>query len=92
MRKLGFLAGIFEDGSISVYAVPEPDALRTRMADGDRYAADEPILLRMRDPILKLEIEGTSVTSLDWGSSDLLVGGCSNGKSKRHEYCHTHQS
>ncbi|TDL27316.1 hypothetical protein BD410DRAFT_818788 [Rickenella mellea] len=55
-RKLGILAGAFEDGSMSIYAVPDP-----------QY------------PLLRIELEETSIWSLDWANSELIAVGCTNG-------------
>jgi hypothetical protein len=42
LSKLGILAGVFGDGSVSVYAIPDPSSLRKRgtvNADGPLFGA-----------------------------------------------------
>ncbi|TFK46673.1 hypothetical protein OE88DRAFT_1648431 [Heliocybe sulcata] len=63
VRKLGLLAGVFDDGSLSIYAVPDPDDIQS---DGDGAHP-------------KLELQETSCMTLDWANSEIIAVGCTNG-------------
>ncbi|KAJ3501273.1 hypothetical protein NMY22_g18982 [Coprinellus aureogranulatus] len=71
-RKLGLLAGTFEDGSFCVYAVPEPQD----MLNG---SSDEPVLVKLPDPILRIELAETSCWTFDWANSERVAIGTTNG-------------
>ncbi|KAL1741425.1 hypothetical protein HDZ31DRAFT_66944 [Schizophyllum fasciatum] len=73
-RKLGILSGIFEDGSVSFYAVPEP-----RDVAPEDHSSDEPIYVELPEPILRIELEEAAITSMDWANSDCLAVGTSHG-------------
>ncbi|CAL1705390.1 unnamed protein product [Somion occarium] len=76
LRKLGILAGAFEDGSISLYAISDPTDLANRTgASNDAL----PVFVRLSEPLLRLEMEDTTPSCLDWANSDVLGVGCSNG-------------
>ncbi|KAI0277541.1 hypothetical protein BGY98DRAFT_979460 [Russula aff. rugulosa BPL654] len=70
-RKLGLLAGIFEDGSMSVYVVPYPPDL----ASTERSPSMTPIYVRL-PPFLRFE---AAFCTLDCGNSELIAAGLSNG-------------
>ncbi|KAI0080527.1 hypothetical protein K474DRAFT_202496 [Panus rudis PR-1116 ss-1] len=74
-RKLGILAGAFEDGTVSLYTIPDPNDIVDRVGH-DRA---QPIFVRMPEPILRLQWEDTTALCLDWGNSDVLAVGCANG-------------
>ncbi|KAI6007138.1 hypothetical protein EDD15DRAFT_2395168 [Pisolithus albus] len=73
-RKLGVLAGTFEDGSLSVYVVPDPLDIASAMRSGN-----SPIFVNLPEPTLRIELEDTSCWSLDWANSEVLAVGCTNG-------------
>lgn len=73
-RKLGLLAGTFEDGSLSVYVVPDPEDVRNKDDDPMR-----PTFVHLPEPLLRIELEDTSCWSLDWANSETIAVGCTNG-------------
>ncbi|KAI6047829.1 hypothetical protein EDC04DRAFT_2875993 [Pisolithus marmoratus] len=73
-RKLGVLAGAFEDGSLSVYVVPDPVDITPAMRSGT-----SPIFVKLPEPTLRIELDNTSCWSLDWANSEVLAIGCTNG-------------
>ncbi|KAF8550445.1 hypothetical protein OG21DRAFT_1446590 [Imleria badia] len=73
-RKLGILAGTFEDGSLSIYVVPDPEDIRPPEHD-----AAGPVFVRLPEPVLRIEHEGTSCWSLDWANSEVIAVGLTNG-------------
>ncbi|KAG8217927.1 hypothetical protein J3R82DRAFT_6093 [Butyriboletus roseoflavus] len=73
-RKIGILAGTFEDGSLSIYVAPDPVDVRP---PGDNTA--HPVFVKLPEPVLRIEHEGTSCWSLDWANSEVLVVGLTNG-------------
>ncbi|KAG6332021.1 hypothetical protein ID866_7067 [Astraeus odoratus] len=74
LRKLGILAGTFEDGSLSIYIVPDPTDLSSVQRD-----TSSPVFVKAPEPALRIELEGTSCWSLDWANSEVLAVGCTNG-------------
>jgi transcription factor C subunit 6 len=74
-RKLGLLAGVFEDGSLSVYVVPYPPDL----AYTQRSSMTNPVYVRLPAPLLRIELEEAAFCTLDWGNSELIAAGLSNG-------------
>ncbi|KAF8316837.1 hypothetical protein DL93DRAFT_2056052 [Clavulina sp. PMI_390] len=75
LSKLGILAGVFADGTVSVFAVPDPEALR-RPKGMDKETSP---FVRLQNPLLRIELEDAVCTCLDWGNSEVLAVGCSNG-------------
>ncbi|KAG1734326.1 hypothetical protein EDB19DRAFT_1896481 [Suillus lakei] len=73
-RKLGLLAGTFEDGSLSIYVVPDPEDARSENDDPMR-----PTFVHLPEPLLRIELEETSCWSLDWANSETIAVGCTNG-------------
>ncbi|KAH7889341.1 hypothetical protein F5I97DRAFT_1993652 [Phlebopus sp. FC_14] len=73
-RKLGILAGTFEDGSLSVYTVPDPMDIRPAEHD-----PSFPVFVKLREPDLRIELEGTSCWSIDWANSEVIAVGCTDG-------------
>ncbi|KAI0315239.1 hypothetical protein OF83DRAFT_1164870 [Amylostereum chailletii] len=65
-RKLGLLAGTFEDGTVSILAVPYPPDLV------------DPAL-RLIEPLVRIELDETSCWTIDWANSERIVVGCTNG-------------
>ncbi|KAG2106769.1 uncharacterized protein F5147DRAFT_699964 [Suillus discolor] len=73
-RKLGLLAGTFEDGSLSIYVVPDPEDVRSKDDDSTR-----PTSVHIPEPLLRIELEETCCWSLDWANSETIAVGCTNG-------------
>ncbi|KAJ7600867.1 WD40-repeat-containing domain protein [Mycena floridula] len=73
-RKLGLLAGTFEDGSFSIYAVPEPSDLRPKKHD-----MSKPFYVHLPEPVLRIELDETACWSFDWANSELVAIGTTNG-------------
>ncbi|KAH7924733.1 hypothetical protein BV22DRAFT_1195685 [Leucogyrophana mollusca] len=73
-RKLGLLAGTFEDGSLSIYAVPDPVDVTPRSQESSL-----PVYVRLPEPLLRIELEETSCWTLDWANSEVIAVGCTNG-------------
>ncbi|KAJ3576235.1 hypothetical protein NP233_g555 [Leucocoprinus birnbaumii] len=72
-RKLGILGGTFEDGSLAIFVVPQPEDLKP---DGN---ASSPIYVKLPEPLIRIELEETSCWSLDWANSELIAIGTTNG-------------
>lgn len=73
-RKLGLLAGTFEDGSFRVYAVPYPSDLA-----GHTSQTSDPIYVKMSEPLLRIYLEETACWGFDWANSAVVAIGCTNG-------------
>ncbi|RDB22994.1 Transcription factor tau subunit sfc6 [Hypsizygus marmoreus] len=73
-RKLGLLAGTFEDGSWSLYAVPDPQDVAPPDHD-----PSQPVFVKLPEPILRIELEETSCWTFDWANSELVAIGTTNG-------------
>ncbi|WVR07791.1 hypothetical protein IAU60_004834 [Kwoniella sp. DSM 27419] len=69
--KLGILAAVQLDGSVSFYAVPHPQF----MAPHDEH----PLYLQMDQPLLRLEVSDTSAMCLDWLTASRVAVGLANG-------------
>ncbi|KZT09673.1 uncharacterized protein LAESUDRAFT_810652 [Laetiporus sulphureus 93-53] len=76
-RKLGILAGTFEDGSLSLYVVPDPASVKA--ASGGKYDLTGPAYVRFQRPLIRLELEETLCWGLDWANSEVIAVGCTNG-------------
>ncbi|KDQ33097.1 hypothetical protein PLEOSDRAFT_1073426 [Pleurotus ostreatus PC15] len=74
IRKLGLLAGTFEDGSFSVYAVPEPSDVRPTGSD-----IPKPLYVKLSEPILRIELPDACCWSFDWANSEVVAIGTTNG-------------
>lgn len=75
LRKLGILAGVFGDGSVTVYAVPDPRPVGAVTHEG----REEPMYVRLARPLVRLALPDTRFTCLDWANSETIAVGCSNG-------------
>ncbi|KAI9459447.1 hypothetical protein BJY52DRAFT_1186406 [Lactarius psammicola] len=75
-RKLGLLAGVFEDGSLSVYVVPYPPDLASAQP---ATITTDPIFLKIPEPILCIEHDEAAFCTLDWGNSEMIAAGLANG-------------
>ncbi|KAL1707141.1 hypothetical protein EV121DRAFT_199826 [Schizophyllum commune] len=73
-RKLGILAGVFEDGSVSFYVVPEPQDVKP-----EGHNDDEPVFVELPEPVIRIELEEAAITSIDWANSDCLAVGTAHG-------------
>ncbi|RPD66548.1 hypothetical protein L226DRAFT_454990 [Lentinus tigrinus ALCF2SS1-7] len=73
-RKLGIVAGTFEDGSLTFYAVPDPSSLERPAG----YPENEPVYVKL-NPLLRIELEETCCWSFDWANSEVVAIGCTNG-------------
>ncbi|KLO14191.1 hypothetical protein SCHPADRAFT_325445 [Schizopora paradoxa] len=69
-RKLGVLGGTFEDGSLSIFVVPDPEDVR-----GEKKTRS---FVKI-EPVVRIELEETSCLSFDWANSTRLAVGCTNG-------------
>ncbi|KAF5357771.1 hypothetical protein D9756_001159 [Leucocoprinus leucothites] len=72
-RKLGVLAGTFEDGSLSIYVVPQPEDVQS---DSNESSL---VYVKLPQPALRIELEETSCWSLDWANSEVIAIGTTNG-------------
>ncbi|WWC94831.1 hypothetical protein V866_001681 [Kwoniella sp. B9012] len=69
--KLGILAAIQLDGSVSFYSVPHPQfAPRIQK---------HPVYIKMDEPLLRLEIPDAMAMCLDWMTGTRIAVGLSNG-------------
>ncbi|KAF9462752.1 hypothetical protein BDZ94DRAFT_707255 [Collybia nuda] len=73
-RKLGLIAGTFEDGSLSIYAVPDPADIIP-----ENHHSLEPVCVKLPEPLLRIELEETSCWTFDWANSELIAIGTTNG-------------
>ena len=92
-RKLGLLAGTFEDGSMSIYVVPDPRDVTPNDHDTSEpvfsvfiflsFLYQRPLVtnfsVKMSQPLLRIELEETACLTLDWANSEMIAVGCSNG-------------
>ncbi|KAK0196439.1 hypothetical protein F5146DRAFT_1217516 [Armillaria mellea] len=69
-RKLGLLAGIFED-VFSVFTISDP-------VDFER-SGPEPVFVRIPQPALRIELAETACWTFDWANSEAIVIGTANG-------------
>ncbi|KAK4689340.1 transcription factor C subunit 6, partial [Tremellales sp. Uapishka_1] len=76
--KMGILAAVQLNGSISFYPVPYPKLLQRAL--GEKAAEGQPLYLRLRNPSLRIETPDAAFTCIDWMSSSRIVGGLSNGE------------
>ncbi|KAJ2915245.1 hypothetical protein MD484_g5169, partial [Candolleomyces efflorescens] len=69
-RDMSMLDSFAMYGSFCVYAVPEPQ---------DLGRAEEPILVKLPEPLLRIELEETSCWAFDWANSERVAIGTTNG-------------
>ncbi|KAF8650654.1 hypothetical protein AX16_005134 [Volvariella volvacea WC 439] len=72
-RKLGILAGTFEDGSLSIYAIPDYRNLSSTSSTTQQENA--PIFVKLPEPLIRIELEETCCWALDWANSEILAVG-----------------
>ncbi|KAJ7935449.1 hypothetical protein B0H13DRAFT_476486 [Mycena leptocephala] len=73
-RKLGLIAGTFEDGSFSIYVVPEPSDVTPVGHD-----PSTPVFVKIPEPLLRIELEEAACWSFDWANSELVAIGTTHG-------------
>ncbi|KAJ7264024.1 hypothetical protein B0H12DRAFT_1102556 [Mycena haematopus] len=73
-RKLGLIAGTFEDGSFSIYVVPDPLDVTPVGHDPSK-----PVFVKIPEPLLRIELEETACWSFDWANSELVAIGTTHG-------------
>ncbi|RSH91739.1 hypothetical protein EHS25_009108 [Saitozyma podzolica] len=76
--KLGILAAVQLDGSVSLYAVPHPRVIRRILGDWAE-GSDKPLFVRSETPLLRLEVADASCTTIDWVTGSKLAVGLSDG-------------
>ncbi|KAH9484533.1 Transcription factor tau subunit sfc6 [Psilocybe cubensis] len=69
-KKLGLLGGTFEDGSFSLFVVPEPSNFASPEGD-DQHP--------LSNPLLRIELEQACCWSFDWANSEVIAIGTTNG-------------
>ncbi|KDR69360.1 hypothetical protein GALMADRAFT_256215 [Galerina marginata CBS 339.88] len=72
-KKLGLLAGTFEDDSLSVFVVPDPADVISADSNNSR-----PVCVKSQ-PILRIELEEMLCWTFDWANSELIAIGTTNG-------------
>lgn len=93
-KKLGLLAGTFEDGSFAIFAIPDPKDIAPPNHDYSEPHHSEFLLrcwfiiaqhaaVRLPDPVLRIEMEETCCWSIDWANSEVVAIGMTNGESPR---------
>ncbi|THU84354.1 hypothetical protein K435DRAFT_733265 [Dendrothele bispora CBS 962.96] len=73
-RKLGLLSGTFEDGSFSVFVIPLPEDVTP-----PDHNNNEPVIVRIPNPILRIELEEACCWAVDWANSEMVAIGTTNG-------------
>jgi transcription factor C subunit 6 len=87
------IGGTFEDGSWSLYAVPDPLDVTPQGHDpsqpvhGGFYYISGDVLIwfrfwravRIPEPLLRIELEETNCWMFDWANSELIAIGTTNG-------------
>ncbi|KAF5378366.1 hypothetical protein D9615_008741 [Tricholomella constricta] len=73
-RKLGLLSGAFEDGSWSIYAVPDPADVKSA-----EHEPSQPVYVKLPEPLVRIEVEETNCWTFDWANSELVAIGTTNG-------------
>ncbi|KAI0636554.1 hypothetical protein C8Q77DRAFT_1093294 [Trametes polyzona] len=74
-RKLGIIGGTFGDGSLTFYTVPDPNTIP---GTAER-TSNEPLLVKLSEPLLRIELQETSCWCFDWANSEVVAVGCTNG-------------
>ncbi|KAF7346119.1 Pre-mRNA splicing factor [Mycena sanguinolenta] len=67
-------SGTFEDGSFSIYVVPEPLDVTPVGHDPSK-----PVFVKIPEPLLRIELEETACWSFDWANSELVAIGTTHG-------------
>ncbi|GAA5888249.1 hypothetical protein JCM5296_000246 [Sporobolomyces johnsonii] len=74
IKQLGVLASVLTDGSVEVYAVPDPEEVRERQGKKE----GEAVFVKAKR-VVQLRLPDTSCVALSWGSPDVIAAGCMNG-------------
>ncbi|KAI0823602.1 hypothetical protein BC628DRAFT_1490013 [Trametes gibbosa] len=74
-QKLGILGGTFEDGSLTFYTIPDPNTIRRAAGN----FTEQPLLVKLSNPLLRIELQDTSCWCFDWANSEIVAVGCTNG-------------
>ncbi|KAG9034900.1 hypothetical protein FRB95_012457 [Tulasnella sp. JGI-2019a] len=74
LRKLGILGGVFADGSVSFWIIPDPVDMRTQQS-----SPEDVIKVHLKEPILRIELYEVPFWSLDWANSEMIAVGTTNG-------------
>lgn len=99
-RKLGLLSGTFEDGSFAIFAIPDPTDVaplghdfshpvysKSSLDLGNPKRCTEVLVVRLAEPLLRIEMEETCCWSIDWANSDVVGIGMTNGEARCPEAC-----
>ena len=88
--RLGLLGGIFEDGSFSVYSIPDPDVLFKEDSDSPTFSmlshlcvhriSADVLPVHLPSPILRIELDESPCFTFDWANSELVVIGTTTGQ------------
>ncbi|KIO33303.1 hypothetical protein M407DRAFT_17857 [Tulasnella calospora MUT 4182] len=81
LRKLGILGGVFADGSLQFFAVPNPEDLRQTDAYTalDPSAGSLPVFVRLNKTLLRIELEESPIWSFDWANGETVAVGTTGG-------------
>ncbi|KAL7418307.1 hypothetical protein Q5752_006764 [Cryptotrichosporon argae] len=74
LPKLGILGAVQLDGTVKLYAVPHPAALRAARLD----SIEDPLFLKL-DPLVVLDTPDATATCLEWMTGTRLAVGLANG-------------
>ncbi|ORY26711.1 hypothetical protein BCR39DRAFT_560442 [Naematelia encephala] len=77
LPKLGILGVVQLDGSLSFYAVPHPVVIRHMK--GAQVESNEPLYIRLRKPLLRIEVDDAACTCFDYINGTRVAVGFSNG-------------
>ncbi|KAG0019666.1 hypothetical protein BGZ81_009635 [Podila clonocystis] len=77
LMRLGILAATFSDGTIRIFSIPEPKSLQTHL-DIDSNSK-ETIYIQFPEPYVTLRLGEVCFMSINWGTPQRLVAGCTNG-------------
>ncbi|KAG0351503.1 hypothetical protein BG005_009010 [Podila minutissima] len=77
LTRLGILAATFSDGTIRIFSIPEPKSLQEHL-DIDA-SSKETIYIQFPEPYVTLRLGEVCFMSINWGTPQRLVAGCTNG-------------
>ncbi|KAJ3055507.1 hypothetical protein HK097_010282 [Rhizophlyctis rosea] len=77
LPRLGLLAASFGDGGMRVLQVPHPESLRAHFGVEED---DEPLFVRVKEPLYETKHPETLLWKLAWGTPDTIAIGCTNGE------------
>ncbi|KAF9390209.1 hypothetical protein CPC16_005255 [Podila verticillata] len=75
--RLGILAATFSDGTIRIFSIPEPKSLKAHL--GLNARSKETIYIQFPEPYVTLRLGEVCFMSINWGTPQRLVAGCTNG-------------